>query len=171
MAERAQGPGVTLSAPEGLALYQANAWPDAAQAMAQALARAVGAPAPEPGRVSVGPRGALARCGPLAWWVIDGRDPAPPGDLGTCVELSAAWAPLTARGAQAAALLSRLTAIDLRDTAFPPGAFAMTGTAHVALALRRLDAQSYALYAPRSFRDDVLDLLMLHGRQFGASAP
>lgn len=154
-----------------MSLWQASAWPDAAAAMAQALAQATRASAPPPGRASVGGRGVLARCGPLAWWLLDGPRPSQPRDLGTIVDLSSAYVRIDVRGAQAAALLGRLVAIDLRDAAFPTGAFAMTGDAHAALALRRLDADGYEVYVPRSFADHVKEFLMRHARQFGATQP
>lgn len=142
-------PGVALSTRADLTLHQVTAWPEAAAAVARALAPAA------------------VRTGPLTWWLIDRPLPALAPDCATVTDLSCAWTPIRVAGPQAAALLSRIVAIDLRDAALPPGGFAITGDADCALALRRMDGSSYEIYVARSFARALWDRLMIHAPQFG----
>ncbi len=141
--------GVALSTRADLTLHQVTAWPEAAAAVAKSLAPAA------------------VRTGPLTWWLIDRPVPALAPESATVLDLSCAWTPIRVAGPQAAALLSRIVAIDLRDAAFPPGAFAMTGDAHGALALRRMDLSEYEIYVARSFAHALWDRMMIHAPQFG----
>ncbi|TVQ54562.1 MAG: hypothetical protein EA355_11535 [Rhodobacteraceae bacterium] len=161
------GPGVRLSTRTDLALWQVAAWPDTAAAVAAALGEAVGAPPPPPGEVSRGPRGALVRVSPLKWWVIDGPRPDVDAGLGVALDLSHEQTPVRVEGRDAAALLSRIVAVDLRDAAFPPEAFAATGGHHMMLKLWRRGAERYEVFVMRSYARELWSALAASARQFG----
>jgi sarcosine oxidase subunit gamma len=162
-------PGVRLGSRANLSLTQVAAWPDAASDVAAALGKALGVAPPPPGRVAEGPDGALARIGPLKWWLIDARSVVVDPAQGATLDLSHEQTPISVAGPDAAALLSRIVAVDLRERAFPPGAFAATGGAHMLLKLRRLsgDAPAYEAFVMRSLARDLWALLLDHARQFG----
>jgi sarcosine oxidase subunit gamma len=164
------GPGVRLSTRTDLVLWQAAAWPDTAAAVEAAVAAHVGVAPPPPGRVATGPGGALVRLSPLKWWVIDGTAPALTPDTGATLDLSHEQTPVRVAGRDAAALLARIVAVDLRDGAFPVGAFAATGGHHLMLKLRRLGPDAYELFAMRSLARHLWETLHAHALQFGVEA-
>jgi sarcosine oxidase subunit gamma len=138
---------------EALRLWQAAVWPETAREAARALAGAAGAAAPERGRVAEGPGGALARVGPLKWWLIGGDDPALDPALGATLDLSCEQVAFDIEGPGAADLLARLTAVDLRDRAFPPGGFAATGGHQLMVKLWRRAPLDWTLFVMRSYAD------------------
>ena len=144
---------------ESLRVWQAALWPDAAAAGAQALAAAVGASPADRGRVAAGPGGALARIGPLKWWVIDGPRPALDPALGVALDLSCEQAAFDIDGPGAADLLARIVAVDLRDRGFPPGAFAATGGRRLILKLWRRGGAAWTLFTMRSTGECLEEIL------------
>lgn len=168
---RAGPPGVRLGARRDLSLQQAAAWPVTAADAATALGAALGVEPPAPGHCAEGRRGTLARIGPLKWWLIDARPVALDPALGAVLDLSHEQVAIRVSGPDAVALLTRIVAIDLRDAAFAPGAFAATGGHHMILKLRRLGGAepSYELFVMRSLARDMWQLLLEHARQFGVA--
>mgnify|MGYP006273518263 FL=1 len=161
------GPGVALSTRTDLSLWQVAAWPETTPAVAARLGESVGAAAPAPGRVAAGAGGALVRVGPLKWWVVDRARPAFDPAEAVTLDLSHEQTPIRVEGREAAALLARIVELDLRDAAFPAGAFAATGGHHAMLKLWRRDATAYELFAMRSFARHVWETLAHHAVQFG----
>ncbi len=149
----------TIARRKSLSLWQAAVWPGTAAQAAQALGAAVGVAPPDRGRVSAGPGGALARTGPLKWWVIDGGEPALDPALGVTLDLSCEQTAFDLEGPGAAGLLARIVAVDLRDRAFPPGAFAATGGHHLMVKLWRRTPGAWTLFAMRSYGDFAEELL------------
>lgn len=158
-----------LSTRTNLSLWQVAAWPDTAATVSKALSDAVGADAPPFGRVASGPDGALLRLNPLKWWIIDGARPRFDAEQAVTLDLSHEQTPISITGPDAAALLARLVSIDLRDAAFPVGAFAATGGRHMMLKLWRTGPEAYELFVMRSFAAYCGSLLDEHGAQFGAA--
>ena len=146
------GPGVRLSTRTDLSLWQVAAWPETAAAVAARLQ---------------GEAGAVVRVGPLKWWVIDGGRPAFPVEEAVTVDLSHDQTPIRIAGRDAEALLSRIVALDLRESAFPVGAFAATGGHHMMLKLRRADTDAFELFVMRSFARNLWETLESHAIQFG----
>jgi sarcosine oxidase subunit gamma len=163
----AEPPGVTLSTRADLRLWQVAAWRPAD--CAAALSAAVGAPAPAPGRTATGPGGTLARTGPLKWWLLDGPRPAIDPAIGALLDLSCEQTPIRIEGPDAGALLARVVAVDLRETAFPTGAFAATGGHHMMLKLHRTGPCAYEIFVMRSYARTLWGLLLDHARQFGVA--
>jgi heterotetrameric sarcosine oxidase gamma subunit len=163
----AAGPGLRLSTRTDLVLWQAAAWPDTIGAVEAMLAERAGAVPSGFGRVAVGPGGAVVRVSPLEWWVFDGGPLALPAEAGSVLDLSHGWTPVRLEGRDAAALLARLVAVDLRDRAFPVGGFAATGGHHLMLKLWRREAAVWELFAMRSFAGALWAHLLEHARPFG----
>lgn len=85
----------------------------------------------------------------LDQWVVLG--PRPGALSGAAMtDQSDAWACATLSGADTAEVLARLTPLDLRDVAFPPGRAARTLMGHMACALVRLGAERYGVMVFRS---------------------
>ncbi len=146
------GAGVTLSTRTDLSLWQVAAWPESAAAVAARLA---------------GEAGAVVRLGPLKWWVIDGARPEFDGAEAVTLDLSHEQTPIGVAGREAEALLQRIVAIDLRESAFPVGAFAATGGHHMMLKIRRLAPEAFELFVMRSFARHLWETLEAHAVQFG----
>lgn len=165
------GPGVFLSEIRGLTLWQVSAWPETAAEVERMLARALGVEPPAFGRVAVGGDGALIRIEPLKWQVM-GAKPALdlPTEKGALLDLSHARTVIRIAGRDAAALLSRLVPVDLRDASFPDGAYAATLAHHTGVSVIRRDEQgkaAYDLYVTRTFGLEIWKLLRDHAQQFG----
>jgi heterotetrameric sarcosine oxidase gamma subunit len=163
------GPGLRLSTRTDLSLWQAVAWPGAVGALEAMLAERAGAVPSGFGRVATGPGGAVVRVGPLEWWVLDGGPLALPAEAGCVLDLSHGWTPVRVEGRDAAALLARLVAVDLRDRGFPVGGFASTGGHHLMLKLWRREAAVWELFAMRSYARTLWASLLEHARPFGVA--
>jgi sarcosine oxidase subunit gamma len=145
------GPGVTLSTRTDLSLWQVAAWPDSAASVAARLKE-------EPGAV---------RLNPLKWWIIDGDRPAFDPAEAVTLDLSHEQTPIRVAGRDAEALLARIVALDLRESAFPTGHFAATGGHHMMLKLRRPEPNAFELFVMRSFARNLWETLEAHAAQFG----
>ena len=115
-----------------------------------AVARALGAAFPSPGRVERIGEARLMWVGPGRALLI-GRAP-PEGLAGDAavVDLSDAQAVLLLEGAQARDVLARLVPLDLRDSAFPEGAAARSLVNHMTATLSRVGPDAYEVMAMRS---------------------
>lgn len=81
--------------------------------------------------------------------VVLGPDPvAPAGAM--VVDQSDAWAIVRLEGADAVAVLQRLTPIDLRAGVFEPGHTARTLLGHMTVSITRLDSDLFEVMAMRS---------------------
>jgi heterotetrameric sarcosine oxidase gamma subunit len=146
------GPGVTLSTRTDLSLWQVAAWPESAAAVAARLQ---------------GEAGAVVRLGPLKWWVIDGGRPAFAVEEAVTLDLSHEQTPIRVAGRDAEALMARVVALDLRESAFPVGAFAATGGHHLMLKVRRTAPDAFEVFVMRSFARHLWETLESHAVQFG----
>jgi sarcosine oxidase subunit gamma len=163
------GPGLRLSTRADLALWQAAAWPETVGAVEAMLAERVGAVPHGFGRVAAGARGSVVRIGPLEWWAFDAGPLALPPETGAVLDLSHGWTPVRIEGRDAAALLARIVAVDLRDRAFQVGGFAATGGRRMMLKLWRREAEVWELFAMRSFARTLWETLIEHARPFGVA--
>lgn len=103
---------------------------------------------------------------PGEWAVLGSR----PDDA---VDLTHVRAMFRLTGADAAALINRVCALDLSDGMFPNGAAARTLFAGVATEIVRDDENStpsYLLLPSRSFSTYVLDVILDAGAEFGLDA-
>ncbi len=125
------------------------------------------------GHDGVGPGTSTGSGDTLIWsvtpgeWTILGDEPL------DAVDLTHVRTMFRLTGTDAAALISRVCALDLSDGMFPSGAAARTLFAGVATEIVRDDedgAPSYLLLPSRSFSTYVLDVILDAGAEFGLVA-
>ena len=87
-----------------------------------------------------------------------------------CVDHSDAWAIVRLDGADAAAVLSRLTPIDLRATSFKKGHTARTLIGHMTGGVTRLGAQSFEVMVMRSMAATLVHDLVQAAENMDARA-
>lgn len=116
------------------------------KAVSDALKSAIGVGFPAPNRcVGTGPR--VMWCGMGQALVMGAQCPELAAQ---CVDQSDAWAIVKIDGADAAAVLARLTPIDLRASSFKKGHTARTLVGHMTAGITRLGAQSFEVMVMRS---------------------
>lgn len=128
-------------------VYEAITWVAPWDGKTEAVAKAIGLPFPEPGRLT---GGGLH----LALWVGPGQalvlgPPVAPKDAAHA-DQSSGWAVLTLTGAHARDVLARLTPLDLRDSAFPETRTARTLIGHMTASLSRIASDGYEIMVLRS---------------------
>lgn len=117
------------------------------KATSDALKASVGIAFPAPNRcVGTGPRAVW--CGKEQALLIGGACPELAG--AACVDHSDAWAIVLLDGADAVAVLARLTPIDLRATVFKRGHTARTLIGHMTGGITRLGPNSFEIMVMRS---------------------
>ncbi|MEM6624092.1 MAG: hypothetical protein AAF674_17860 [Pseudomonadota bacterium] len=166
--------GVTLAPMARGSLWQVAAWGDTYAEVEAALAKACGCEAPAPNlAVATKDGGQLIRTEPLKWWVLgaDGADcPLQPDPAdGAWLDLGHDQAGVTLSGPNAAELLKRMVSIDVREAAFPNGAFATTDMHHMITRVLRLDADGpcYHVMVMRSYADVLREVASHHLAHFG----
>jgi len=122
----------------------------AAGPLGAALAAAHGLSWPKPGKVVQGQGCQLQWFGHSHAMLVG----CPPSDSlrahAALSDQSDAWAVVALEGPDAAAVLARLTPLDLRDSQFGPGDTARTELFHMSAAITRSGAQSYQIMVFRS---------------------
>ncbi len=116
------------------------------KAVSAALKSAIGVGFPKPNR-TLGTNPRAVWCGKGQALVMGADCPALDA---ACVDHSDAWAMVRIDGADAAAVLARLTPIDLRDGVFKRGHTARTLIGHMTGGITRLGAQSFEVMVMRS---------------------
>lgn len=99
---------------------------------------------------------------PHQFWIV-----GPEGDdIGRRLAGAAIVTPLShsrtrlfVEGTAAAELLAKVIEIDLHETVFKPGMFAMTGLHHTPILLHRVTASRFEIYAMRTFAANAWDWL------------
>lgn len=96
-------------------------------------------------------------------YLLIGPVPVPGPDHGPSeaaqVDQSDAWAMVTLSGADAVAILARLTPLDLRAAVFEPGHTARTDIGHMAGSLTRLSDDSFLILVFRSMAATLIEEL------------
>lgn len=90
-------------------------------------------------------------------------------DVGSVTDLSHARCRIRIEGAQCRATLNKLFALDLRESAFPVGDVAMTGTHHVPCALHRLGADVFDIFVFTTYAHDQLGTVMDAALEYGVA--
>ncbi len=125
-------------------------------ALGAALSAAHGLDLPGPGRAT-GTDAARAIWFGRAHVLLMG--PAPDPSLAAqaaLTDISDGWAVVRLEGAGAAAVLARLTPIDLRPTVFPPGQTARTEVFHMQAAITRLADDAFLIMVFRSMSQTLV---------------
>ena len=141
-----------------------------ADALTAALKSAHGMAAPQPNR-------ATGKAGARAIWFGNGmmllQGPEPDRALARHAALtdqSDAWAVVSLSGSDAAAVLARLTPIDLRESRFKRGHTARTELMHMMASITRLGSQSYQIMVFRAFAETLVHDLKTAMRSVAARA-
>jgi sarcosine oxidase subunit gamma len=136
------------------------------KAVSDALKAAIGIGFPAPNRcIGTGPRAMW--CGMGQALVMGASCP----DLAAqCVDQSDAWAIVKVHGVDAAAVLARLTPLDLRASEFKRGHTARTLIGHMTGGITRFGAQSFEVMVMRSMAATLVHELTqaaenMHGRE------
>jgi methylglutamate dehydrogenase subunit D len=101
----------------------------------------------------------ILRTGPQQLWCI-GKMPEIRNAGIYVTQLSSSRTCITVEGPKARALLSRCAPIDFHDGAFVLGQFAMTGIHHTPVLIHCLAAQSFHVYAMRTFGLSLWDWIV-----------
>ena len=136
------------------------------KATSAALKAAIGVGFPSPNRC-LGTSVRVMWCGMGQALVMGAPCPALPAQ---CVDHSDAWAIVRLDGADAAAVLSRLTPIDLRATSFKKGHTARTLIGHMTGGVTRLGAQSFEVMVMRSMAATLVHDLVQAAENMDARA-
>ena len=121
-----------------------------AAAVGKALA-ALGVDWPAPGQALTGKGGARIQWfGHVHALLCGVSAPAALARHAALTDQSDAWAVVRLEGAGAAAVLARLTPLDLREAAFAPGSTARSELFHMAAAITRSGAESFEIMVFRS---------------------
>ena len=137
------------------------------KAVSEALKSALGLACPAPNRTS----GTGAR----AVWCAMGQAlligaPCPVLTGAACVDQTDSWAIVRIDGVDAAAVLARLTPIDLRPSQFKRGHTARTLIGHMTGSITRLGANSFEVMVMRSMADTLVHELEQAAKNIAARA-
>lgn len=161
---------VELSEVEQGALTSVAPYLGQAGALSAALKSAHGMAAPKANRAT-GKEGARA-----IWFgndvvLLQGPDPDPSlAQFAALTDQTDAWAVVRLEGADAAAVLARLTPIDLRESRFKRGHTARTELRHMMSSITRLGPRSYQVMVFRSFAETLVHDLKTAMRSVAARA-
>jgi sarcosine oxidase subunit gamma len=155
---------------------------DKANALAGVVKAAFGLDLPPPGRWAAGaeaeaiwiqPGGWLLESEPSAPGALRARVAAATEGLGAAVDQSSGRSVIRFAGAQARPVLATCCRLDLHPRAFGPGSAALTRVAHIACAIRLVDASpSFDLIIGSTYArwliEELLEASSGHGVQFQA---
>lgn len=148
---------VTLTELVPDSMTSVTAFKGQAASLSKALSEAHGMKMPAPNRAT-GKEGARA-----VWFGPDMAmliGPAPDAGLGQVASLTDqtdAWTVVRLEGEDAAAVLARLTPIDLRDSAFKRGHTARTELMHMSSSITRVGANAFQVMVFRSMAKTLLN--------------
>lgn len=164
-------PEVSLGEARGFTLTQAAVFTqDAETAIA-----AVAGPLPQATDTALASQGRIIfRTGPLQFWLVgpDGDDLAQHlRAAGSCIvtPLSHSRTRIFVEGPAARPVLAKGIALDLHETVFTPGKFAMTGLHHTPVLLHCTGPSRFELYAMRTFAANVWAWLEDAALEFSAA--
>jgi sarcosine oxidase subunit gamma len=104
----------------------------------------------------------IFRTGPQGFWFIGPENDALGAKLGgkaIITPLTSSRSRISIEGRAARDMLRKGIPIDLHESVFTPGKFAMTGVHHTPVLLHCTDAQRFELYAMRTFAMNVWEWL------------
>ncbi len=175
---RAGGIGVRLQAGLLRSVTQIHTWPGGIDALAGALAQALGCEVPAHiGAVVTLAEGVLLRTGPEELLLVSGsaepRWPALrqaiPADVGSVTDLSHARCRIRIGGKDSRVMLSKLFALDLREAAFPVGEARLTGHHHVPCVLLRQGQDDFEMLVFSTYAHDQLGTLVDAALEYGVA--
>lgn len=155
----AEGPGVELRELPPRAFAQVGAWPATEAEARRVLGEVLGFAVPEgAGRVASDAGTACAALGTGTYGVVsDGPDlaarlaAAMPAETAAVTDLGHARTGIRLAGRRAADVLAKGLAIDVSETAFPPGSVLQSAIQHIGVLVIRSEADAFELYVGRAF--------------------
>jgi heterotetrameric sarcosine oxidase gamma subunit len=111
--------------------------------------------------------------GPTEWTALGGGRPVASGDFVSVIDMTHGRALVRVTGAQAAAMMAKLCAVDLADRVSPDGTAFRSSVAKVVTDVIRDDrdgTRSYLLHCERSSGQYLFDALLDAGGEFGIEA-
>jgi sarcosine oxidase subunit gamma len=152
-------PKLTLQEARGFTLVQAAGFSKDFEATITAVTGAL----PETNDTAVTSNGrTIFRTGPLQFWLVGPEPDDLPRQLeGKCVvtPLSHSRTRILVDGYVARDVLAKGLPLDLHESPFRPGMFAMSGIHHTPVLLHCLEADRFHLYVMRTFAADIWDWL------------
>jgi heterotetrameric sarcosine oxidase gamma subunit len=165
---------VTLAACDPGPIWQIAPWPGAEQAASEACAAAHGAHLPGPGMTADTGGARLLWAGHRCWLLLGAAPDTSLAPHAGLIALTDGWVGLTLTGAGWDAAMARLTPLDVRPSAFPPGATARADLAHMQAQITRapdgvemLLMRSFAVWAI----DRIAEAMRSVAAQAGPTAP
>lgn len=159
--------GVILQERTGAIITQLSFFKNQKVALSKWLAASCSAAMPAPGQVEKAEKAVIARAEPQKIWHISSALPSLDGaDAFYPLDMSGARRILDITGADARAVMARLSSADFRDVSFGMGQFMSTGMHHVGVQVMRLN-DGFRLFVPRSFSESLFDLTAEISAQFG----
>jgi sarcosine oxidase subunit gamma len=168
--------GVQLRTSLIRSLTLVTTWPDGTAGLEHALGSALGQFLPErTGHCTALAGGFIMRTGPQEFMLVLEQ----PGDMvtrlrqaiaaevGSVTDLSHARCRVHMQGERCLDALSKLFALDLRETSFPIGEIRLSGHHHVPCTLHRLGPQQFDLYLFSTYAYDQLGTLIDAALEYG----
>jgi len=155
-------------------VVQLTAWPETLQAVRAVIAELLGVAAPRLGSAAGDPNVTIAAAAPGSYLIAAAApdlasrlQSALAAEQGTVTDLSHARTLFRLEGREAAAFLQTVIAIDLEQSAFPPGRIAQTAVHHIGVLVHRHGPAAFDLWAPRSLAESLAEWLLDAGLEFG----
>ena len=164
--------GIQLQDMHGLILHQLAAWPESLDQVGNLAAGKLGLNEYSgPSYASVKSdenfdEVAMLRIEPLKWWVYGAPAPELGPELGATLDLSHSRTHIRVTGSDAATVLNKHLALDLREQSFAINSVASTVFHHVGVTLWRSVA-GYELFIPRGFALSLWEPLVHSSEQYG----
>lgn len=162
------GPRVSLGEVRGFTLTQLAALDDAALASIEARLGAL----PSHPQCAERDGRRIFHTAPRQFWVVgpEADDAGLGASAGVIVTpLSHSRTRIFIEGPAARDVLAKLIEIDLHDSVFAPGMFAMTGLHHTPVLLHRVSAERFEIYAMRTFALNAWECLVDAALEFRAA--
>lgn len=170
--------GVDISAGILPSVTLISTWTSGLPELMDALHAVFGATIPERTGLTLKTElGLLCRTGPQEWMLIgdDSTDRCAmlratvTADVGSVTDISHARCRIQIHGVQCRAVLNKLFALDLRESSFPIGEVALTGTHHVPCMLHRLDTDTFAMVVFSTYAYDQLATVLDAAQEYGVN--
>ena len=163
-----RGPAISLGETRGFSLTQVAGFSSEFEA---AISPIIGALPPTATFAIAYDGRTIFRTAPLQFLLVGKEDDDLAQSLaGKCVitPLSHSRTRMFVEGEAARSVLAKGIAIDLNETAFKPGMFAITGLHHTPVLLHCVSLQRFELYAMRTFAVDIWEWLTDAALEFSA---
>lgn len=170
--------GVHLAAGRLASVTLVSTWPAGIDALGAALGQALGVTLPQrTGQTVQSSVGLLTRSGPEEFMLVSDQASeltawlrqSITAEIGSVTDLSHARCRIRIEGAKCLDTLSKLFALDLRETAFPVHDIRLTGHHHVPCTLHRRGPAEFDLYVFSTYAFDQLATLLDAALEFGVA--